>query len=75
MDELAREVRAEQQDTWPERIKAVKRRRVGSVTRDLIRVACKRVSHAGNEIIKLASTWPWSQVLIGIERRLRTVRV
>jgi len=71
MDELARSVREEQQESWPKRIKAVARRRVGSVIRDLILVACKRVSHAGREIIKLASAWPWSRVLIGIAAKLR----
>ena len=71
LDELAREVREAEPESWPERIKAVARRRVGSVIRDLILVACKRVSHAGQEIIKLASAWPWSRVLISIEARLR----
>lgn len=71
LDEHARAVREEQKESWPARIKAVARRRVGSVIRDLIQVASKRVSHAGREIIKLASAWPWSRVLIGIEERLR----
>lgn len=73
LDELAREVRQERRETWPRRIKAVARRRVGSVIRDLILVACKRVSHAGREVIKLAAVWPWSRVLVGIEERLRAV--
>jgi hypothetical protein len=75
LDELAREVREEQAESWPQRIKAVARRRIGSVVRDLILVACKRISHAGREIIKLAGAWPWSRVLIGIEERLRAMEV
>jgi hypothetical protein len=71
LDELAREVRQEQKESWPQRIKEVARRRVGSVIRDLILVASKRVRHAGREIVKLVGAWPWSQVLIGIEARLR----
>lgn len=71
LDEQARRVREEQPESWPARIKAVARRRVGSVIRDLILVACKRVRHAGREIIKLAGAWPWSRVLMGIEARLR----
>ena len=73
LDEHARNVREEQPASWPQRLKAVARRRVGSVIRDLILVACQRVSHAGRELIKLASAWPWSRVLIAIEARLRTV--
>ena len=49
LDELARSVREEQAQSWPKRIKAVARRRVGSIIRDLIQVACKWVRHAGRE--------------------------
>ncbi|MBK8091077.1 MAG: transposase [Verrucomicrobiaceae bacterium] len=70
LDELARSVREEQAESWPERIKAVKRRRVGSIIRDLIHVACKWVRHSGREVMKLASQWPWSRVLLAMDARL-----
>jgi hypothetical protein len=70
LDELARSVRDEQAESWPKRIKAVARRRVGSIIRDLIHVACKWVRHSGSEVLKLPSHWPWSRVLLGIHARL-----
>ena len=68
-----RVVREEQEESWPQRIKAVARRRVGSVVRDLIQVASKWVSHSGKRVLKLAGSWPWSRVLLGIEARLRAI--
>ena len=73
LDEQARAVREEQKESWPRRIKAVARRRVGSVVRDLIQVAGKWVSHSGRLVLKLAESWPWSRVLLGIEARLRAI--
>ena len=73
LDEQARAVREEQEESWPQRIKAVARRRVGSVVRDLIQVASKWVSHSGKRVLKLAGSWPWSRVLLGIEARLRAI--
>ena len=70
LDQLACSVREELAESWPKRIKAVKRRRVGSIIRDLIHVACKWVSHSGREILKLASHWPWSRVLLAMDARL-----
>lgn len=66
LDERARQERSE----WPQRIKPVERRRVGSIIRDLIQVACKWVRHSGRELMKLASDWPWSRVLVAIDTRL-----
>ena len=73
LDEQARAVREEQKESWPKRIKAVARRRVGSVVRDLLQVAGKWVSHSGKLVLKLAGSWPWSRVLLGIEARLRAI--
>jgi Transposase DDE domain group 1 len=55
---------------WPERIKDVMRRRVGSVIRDLIAVASKWVKHGGREVMKLARDWPWSGVMLAIDAEL-----
>ena len=66
LDQLAREVR----DHWPPRIKPVRRRRVGSIVRDLILVACKWVRHGGREVMKLSTHWPWSRVMLAIDARL-----
>ena len=61
-------------EDWPEHLKKkgtkLKRRRVGSIMRDLINIAGKVVSHAGRKEIKIASGWPWSRVLIGIDQQL-----
>ena len=59
---------------WPQHLRKkgnkLKRRRVGSIMRDLINVACKVVSHAGRKVIKIARCWPWSEVLMSIDREL-----
>ena len=61
-------------ELWPQHLRnrsvRLQRRRVGSVMRDLISVACKVVSHAGRKTIKIARCWPWSRVLISIDRQL-----
>ena len=61
-------------EKWPQHLRKrsakLKRRRVGSIMRDLISVACKVVSHAGRKVIKIARCWPWSEVLISIDRQL-----
>ena len=66
LDERARGHR----DKWPERIKNVMRRRVGSVIRDLIAVASKWVKHGGREVMKVARDWPWSGVMVAIDKEL-----
>lgn len=48
----------------------LQRRRVGSIIRDIIGVAAKIVSHAGKRVIKIADGWPWSRVIIAIDRQL-----
>ena len=45
-------------DTLPVRLK-VKRRRLASVMRDLIYIACKRVRHAGRVVLKFGRACPW----------------
>ena len=61
-------------EQWPKHMRKkstkLKRRRVGSIMRDLINVACKVVSHAGQKVIKIARCWPWSKVLMSIDRQL-----
>jgi hypothetical protein len=61
-------------DEWPEHLKKkgakLKRRRAGSIIRDIITVAGKVVSHAGSKVVKIAKGWPWSRVIIGIDRQL-----
>ena len=61
-------------EQWPKHLRKkstkLKRRRVGSIMRDLINVACKVVSHAGRKVIKIARCWPWSKVLMSIDRQL-----
>lgn len=69
VEELAREEREE----WPQRIKAVQRRRVGSVIKDLILVAGKMVRHAGKTVMKLASNWSWTRVVLAVERRIQNL--
>lgn len=71
VEELAREER----EQWPERIKEVERRRMGSVIKDLIMVAGKIVRHAGKTVMKLASRWRWTGVVIGVERRIQGLQV
>lgn len=66
VEELARENRK----LWPERIKDVQRRRVGSVIKDLILVAGKIVRHAGKTVMKLASSWMWTRVVLAVERQI-----
>ena len=70
VEELAREERSE----WPTRIKEVQRRRVGSVIADLILVAGKIVRHAGKTVMKLASSWSWTRVVIAVEQRIQGLR-
>lgn len=59
---------------WPEHLqnkhKQLKRRRVGSIIRDLIGIAAKVVRHAGKKVIKIAAGWAWSAVIIEIDRQL-----
>ncbi len=61
-------------EQWPKHLRKrgvkLTRRRVGSIMRDLISVACKVVSHAGRKVIKIARCWPWSEVLMSIDREL-----
>ena len=71
VEELARSER----EQWPERIKNVERRRVGSVLKDLILVAGKIVSHAGKTIMKLASKWKWTRVILAVDQRIRELQV
>lgn len=56
---------------WPKGLRKVKRRRLGSLIRDMILVACKVVRHAGREVLKLPRSWPWSEVMLAIDIRLR----
>jgi Transposase DDE domain group 1 len=69
IEEIAREFR----EQWPPRIKAVERRRVGSVIKDLILVAAKLVKHAGKEVLKLARGWSWTGVILAIDRRIEAM--
>ena len=71
IEELAREER----EQWPTRIKEVQRRRVGSVIADLILVAGKLVRHAGKTVMKLASNWSWTRVIIAVEERIQGLRL
>ena len=61
-------------DDWPSHLQKrgakLQRRRVGSIIRDLIQVASKVVTHAGQKVIKIASGWPWSRVLLSLEHQL-----
>jgi hypothetical protein len=66
VEELARDNR----ELWPERIKEVQRRRVGSVIKDLILVAAKIVRHAGKTVMKLASSWSWTPVILAVEKQI-----
>jgi hypothetical protein len=59
---------------WPAHLqtrhKQIKRRRVGSIIRDLIGIAAKVVSHAGKKVIKIAAGWAWATVIIKIDHQL-----
>jgi Transposase DDE domain group 1 len=66
VEELAREERK----AWPTRIKEVQRRLVGSVMADLILVAGKIVRHGGKTVMKLASQWSWTRVILAVEQRI-----
>ena len=61
-------------EQWPAHLRKkgvkLKRRRVGSIIRDIIGVAAKVVSHAGRRVVKIAEGWPWSRVIIAIDRQL-----
>ena len=61
-------------EQWPQHIRkrALKqqRRRASSIIRDIITVAAKVVSHGGKKIIKLARGWPWSEVIVSVDRQL-----
>ena len=46
------------------------RRRVVSIIRDFIFVASKVVSHGGRTIVKLASGWPWTKILLKVVKVL-----
>jgi len=65
---------ADLKDDWPPHLQKrgvkLQRRRVGSIIRDLIKVASKVVTHAGQKVIKIASGWPWSRVLLSLEHQL-----
>ena len=50
--------------------KRVKRRRVGSIIRDIIFTGCKLVSHAKEYVVKISESNPWLAVLLGLHRRL-----
>jgi hypothetical protein len=71
VEELAREER----QRWPNRTKEVERRRLGSVIKDLILVAGKMVRHAGKVVMKLASNWSWTQVVLAVDRRIQGLQV
>ena len=45
-------------ETMPARLK-IKRRRLGSVIRDLVYIACKRVRHAGSVRLRFGKDCPW----------------
>jgi hypothetical protein len=69
VEQMARECR----ELWPDGIKDVERRRVGSTMKDLILVASKLVKHAGKQVLKLASAWSWTAVVLAVDRRIRTL--
>ena len=46
------------------------RRRVGSIMRDFILVASKVVKHGGKVVLKLAESWPWTNVLQRVAQTL-----
>ena len=69
IEEMARECR----EHWPKGIKDVERRRVGSVMKDLILVAAKLARHAGKEVLKLASAWSWTAVVLAVDRRIQAL--
>lgn len=62
-------------EKWPNHLKKKrtkqKRRRVGSILKDIICIAGKLVSHSGRKEMKLAKGWPWSATIIAVHRELR----
>lgn len=56
-------------ETLPVKLK-VKRRRIASVIRDLIYIACKRVHHAGRIFLKFGIDCPWFRCFQSIYRNL-----
>ena len=56
-------------ETLPIRLK-VKRRRLASVMRDLIYIACKRVRHAGSVFLKFGRSCPWLDTFRAIYKSL-----
>ena len=66
---------AQHKDKWPRHLKAKrvkqKRRRVGSILKDIICIAGKLVSHSGVRQMKIAKGWPWSEAILSVHRTLR----
>jgi len=56
-------------ETLPVKLK-IKRRRIASVMRDLIYIACKRVRHAGRLFLKFGRDCPWFRSFRSIYRSL-----
>jgi hypothetical protein len=56
-------------ETLPIRLK-VKRRRLASVMRDLIYIACKRVRHAGSVFLKFGRSCPWLDTFRAVYKSL-----
>ena len=56
-------------ETLPVKLK-IKRRRLASVMRDLIYIACKRVRHAGRIFLKFGIDCPWFQSFRSIYRSI-----
>lgn len=65
---------AQHKDKWPQHLKKKrtqqKRRRVGSILKDIISVAAKLVSHSGSKLLKIAKSWPWSAAIMAVHRDL-----
>lgn len=62
-------------EKWPRYLQGkktaqLKRRRIGSIMRDLICIAGKVVRHSGRSVLKIARAWPWSAVLLEIDSQL-----
>ena len=66
---------AQHKDKWPIHLKKKrvkqKRRRVGSILKDIICIAGKLVSHSGIKQMKIAKGWPWSEAILAVHRELR----
>jgi len=66
---------AQHKDKWPLHLKKKrtrqKRRRVGSILKDIINIAAKLVSHGGVKLLKIAKGWPWSESIMAVHRDLR----